>query len=113
MRKLTTQIGDDIQEQKPRSRVPMITMIGVLLAGFAPLALESGAICLASWKEFMGTSADVKTPYLDSLTEHIETAQYALHDQVTPWFHRVPWDPRMVLPTAALVMAVAMLMLRR
>ena len=61
----------------------------------------------------MGIPAPVRTPALDSVTESWSTAQDTFLDQVAPLFRRIPWDPNMVLPAAALVMAVAMLMLRR
>jgi hypothetical protein len=113
MRKLAMQIGDDIHEEKPRSRLPFVLMILVLLIGCAPLAIEGGSLCLSTWKEFLGMPAIVRTPVLDSVTESWSTARDTFRDQVAPLFRRIPWDPKMVLPAAALVMAVAMLLLRR
>jgi hypothetical protein len=113
MRKLAMQVGDDIHEEKPRSRLPAVLMILLLLVGLAPLANEGVALCISSWKEYMGIPATVRTPVLDYLAEKLETAQSSLRDQVSPVFHRIPWDPKMVLSVGALVMAVAMLMLRR
>jgi hypothetical protein len=113
MRKLAMQIGDDFHEEKPRSRLPAVLMIFLLLVALAPLANEGVTLCVSNWKEYMGIPATVRTPVLDSLAEKLETVQGSFRDQVSPVFHRIPWDPKMVLPAAALVMAVAMLMLRR
>ena len=74
MRKLAMQIGDDIHEEKPRSRLPLVLVILVLLIGCAPLAIEGGSLCLATWKEFLGMPATVRTPVLDSVTESWSTA---------------------------------------
>jgi hypothetical protein len=113
MRKLAMQFGDDIHEEKPRSRLPAVLMILLLLLALAPLANEGVALIMSNWKEYMGIPATVRTPVLDSLAEKLDTARDSFRDQVSPVFRRIPWDPKMVLPAAAVVMGVAMLMLRR
>jgi hypothetical protein len=113
MRKLALQLGHDFQEEKKRSKLPGIFLVIILVIGFAPLLMEGTSLCLANWREMMGVSASVKTPALDSVQENLETMQQAFWSEVTPYFRRLPWEPRMVLPASALVMAVAMLMLRR
>ena len=86
----------------------------LLRSACAPLAVEGGSLCLANWKEFMGISATVRTPVLDSMTESsCRPPRTPSGTRSRPSFRRIPWDPKMVLPAAALVMAVAMLMLRR
>jgi hypothetical protein len=112
MRKLAMQLGEDIQEQQPRSRLPAVLMVLTLLA-LAPLALEGASLCISSWKEYMGISATVRTPVLDALAGGLETARDSCRDQFGSVFRRIPWDPKMVLTAAAVVMGVAMLMLRR
>jgi hypothetical protein len=113
MRKLALQLGHDIQEEKKRSKVPGILLVVFLVIGLGPLLLEGTSICLANWKELMGVSASVKTPVMDSVQENLETLQQTFWSEVTPFFRQLPWEPKMVLPASALVMAVAMLMLRR
>jgi hypothetical protein len=113
MRKLAWQLGDDIQQERPRSKLPLIALVALLVIGLGPLLLEGGAICLANWKEFMGISAEVRTPWLDFVQNGIENMKDTFWYQITPFFRHLPWDPTMVLPAAALVMAVAMLLLRR
>jgi hypothetical protein len=112
MRKLALQLGHDFQEEKKRSKLPGIFMAIFLVIGLGPLLMEGTSLCLANWKELMGVSASVKTPVLDSVQENMESMQQAFWSEVTPFFRKLPWEPKMVLPAAALVMAVAMLMLR-
>ena len=68
---------------------------------------------MANWKEFMGVSANVRTPVLDGIQDRLHDLSDTFWGEITPWFRRLPWDPKMVLPAAAVVMAMAMLMLRR
>ena len=113
MRKLAYQLGDSLQPEPRRSRLPLILVGLILLIGLAPLLLEGGSLCLANWKEFMGVSADVRTPVLDEIQDRLHDLRDTFWGEITPWFRRLPWDPQMVLPAAAVVMAIAMLMLRR
>jgi hypothetical protein len=113
MRKLALQLGHEIQEVKKRSRLPGILVVVFLAIGLGPLLMEGTSLCLANWKELLGVSASVKTPVLDCVQENLETMQQAFWSEVTPFFRQLPWEPKMVLPASALVMAVAMLMLRR
>ncbi len=113
MRKLAFQVGEDIHEEKPRSRVPLVLLSLLLLVGLGPLALEGGAVCVGYWKEFMGESADVRTPVLDQLQDSMHDASDVFWAEIRPYFRRLPWDPKMVLPAATIIMAVAMFMLRR
>ena len=113
MRKLAMQLGHDLQAERRKSRVPLYLFIVFLTVGLGPLALEGGSICLSNWKEVMGVASDVRTPVLDNVQATSTSCKDMFWDEVTPLFRRLPWDPKMVLPAAAVVMAVAMLMLRR
>jgi hypothetical protein len=114
MRKLAFQIGAEITEERRRSRWPLVLLSLFLLVGLGPLALEGGAICAANWKEFLGvSSASASTPVLDHVQGSLQDANDFFWSQVTPLFRSLPWDPKRVIPAGALVMAVAMLMLRR
>jgi hypothetical protein len=113
MRKTAFRLDDEIIEEKPRSRLPIVFFGLFLLAGLGPLALEASAICLANWKEFMGVSANVKTPVLDGVQETLHDMSEGCWQEITPWFRVLPWRPRLVLPIAGVIMAFAMLMLRR
>jgi hypothetical protein len=113
MRKLESQSGEDNQEARRRSKVPLLFMGLFLLTGLGPLVLEGASLCLSNWKECLGIRAEVKTPILDDCQEQVEHAKQMFWDEVMPYFHRLPWDPKMVLPVGSLVMVGAMLMLRR
>jgi hypothetical protein len=113
MRKLGMQLGHDVQEESKKSKVPRYLFIVFLTIGLGPLALEGASICLSNWKEVMGVSSKVRTPVLDNVQAGLDNMKDAFWGEVTPFFSRMPWDPKMVLPAAGIVMAVAMLMLRR
>src|SRR5512144_1941917 len=102
MRRLTFQIGDDIQEERPRSKLPLIFIGFFLFAGLGPLALEGASMCLANWKEYLGVRAEVKTPVLDDIQDRVEDVRAFFWNEITPYFRRLPWDPKIVLPAASL-----------
>ena len=114
MRKLAFQIGDDfIEEARPRPRWPKVLMIFFLVVGFTPLALDGAAICLGNWKEVVGVSSDVRTPTLDRVQESLQELSNTVWSEVAPCFGSLPWEPKMVIPGTAIVMGLAMMMLRR
>jgi hypothetical protein len=113
MRKLAYQLGHDIQSEPRRSRWPLVLLVLLLIVGLGPLALEGAALCLGNWKEFIGASTDVRTPVLDRVQETMHDMSSAFWLEVGPFFRRLPWEPKAVLPAATIVMAIAMLMLRR
>jgi hypothetical protein len=113
MRKLAMQLGHDVEAEHRKSKVPLYLFIGFLTIGLGPLALEGASICLSNWKEVMGVASNVRTPMLDNAQASIDKMKDMFWDEVSPFFRRMPWDPKMVLPAAGVVMAVAMLMLRR
>lgn len=113
MRKATFQLDQEINEDRPRSRVPLIFLCLFLVVGLGPLAIEGTAICVANWKEFMGVSAEARTPILDGVQDALHVLRENCNQQFGYWFRGLPWEPRMVLAVAGVIMALAMLMLRR
>ncbi len=113
MRKLAGQLGSEIAVERHRSKWPSVLMALILLLGLGPLALEGISHCVGNWKEFFGIADNVKTPVLDSVQDNLNDIRDIFWSQITPWFRSMPWDPKMVLPAAAVVMVLAMLMLRR
>jgi hypothetical protein len=113
MRKLAMQLGHDLQEERRKSKVPLYLFIVFLTIGLGPLAIEGGSICLSNWKEVMGVASNVRTPVLDNVQASLDDMRNYFWNEVTPFFRHIPWDPKMVLPAAGVIMAVAMLMLRR
>ena len=113
MRKLAGQLGSEVMEEHRRPRWPLVLVVLILLVGLGPLALEGAAVLVGTWKEFLGVSCNVRTPLLDSLQDNLNDMNAETTRQIHHWFNSMPWDPNMVLPVAAVVMVVAMLMLRR
>ena len=69
MRKLAGQLGSEIQVEHHRSKWPSVLMALILLVGLGPLALEGVALCMGTWKDFLGIAGNVKTPILDSIQD--------------------------------------------
>ncbi len=113
MRKLAGQLGSEFGVEHHRAKWPFVLMAVLLLAGLGPLALEGTTLLVGVWKEFLGVSCDVKTPLLDSVQDNLNDLNGEVMRQMRHWFSSMPWDPKMVLPAAAVVMVLAMLMLRR
>ncbi len=113
MRKLAGQLGSEIPVEHHRPRWPGVLMALILLLGLGPLAIEGIALCVSEWKEFLGIADNVKTPVLDGFQNNLNDIQDIFRSQITPYLSSMPWDPKMVLPVAAVVMVMAMLMLRR
>jgi len=113
MRKLAGQLGSEIPVEQHRSKWPSVLMAVILLLGLGPLALEGIALCTSTWKEFLGIADNVKTPVLDGVQDSLNDMRDFCWTQITPWLRSMPWDPKIVLPIAAFVMVMAMLMLRR
>jgi len=113
MRKLAGQLGSEMEVEHHRSKWPSVLMALILLVGLGPPALEGIALGVGAWKEFLGVSGNVKTPVLDGVQDTLNDVRGIFWSQITPWFRSMPWDPKMVLPIAAVVMVTAMLMLRR
>jgi hypothetical protein len=112
MHKCPIPIADDLPSSRRKSK-PLRTASFVLL-GFllAPLVVEGTWFCFAQWSQIMGKNTDAKTPMLDALHEHVQTAHESFWDGLTPWFQYLPWDPTVVLSIAAVLMAFAIRMLK-
>jgi hypothetical protein len=112
MPKNPVSLAPDLRPNGRRSKVVPIASIFVIAPLLAPLILEAGALCYAQWCAALGTSAQVRTPIIDTIQEGIETVRNDLWSALSARFQRVPWSPTVVLPVAAVIMAVAMVMLR-
>jgi hypothetical protein len=77
-----------------------------------PLMMEAVGVCYSQWCGALGTSARVRTPILDAIEEQIASARTDLWSALSARFQRVPWNPKIVLSVLAVIMAVAMVMLR-
>ena len=114
MRKLAMQLGHDVQAEHRKSKVPLYLFIVFLAIGLGPLALEGGSICLSNWKEVMGVASSVRHSQPWTTCRLTSTSSKTCSGTGLPLSSAAyPGTPKMVLPAAAVVMAVAMLMLRR
>ena len=112
MAKNTLPLAPDLRPDRPRSRLLPIASIFVLAPVLAPLLMEAVSLCYGQWCEILGTPVTVRTPILNAIIDRIESVREDLWYKVSSRFQRVPWNPRVVLPIIALVMVVAMVMLR-
>jgi hypothetical protein len=104
-------LAPDLRPDRRRKALPIVSIF-VLAPLIAPLVMEAAALCYAQWCTALGTQAEVRTPIIDSIQEGIESVRDDLWSVLSARFQRVPWSPKVVLPVAAVIMAVAMVMLR-
>lgn len=102
--------GSGIVRRPSLLRCAAIVFASALLA---PVLAEGGAICYAQWSEVFGKPLQVDTPILDSVQNHVHDAREALSGTVLPYFQKVPWDPKIVIPIGAGLMLMAMVLLFR
>ncbi len=102
---------DVCREPRRRRLIPIISLF-VAATMVAPVFVDAVALCYAQWCEMLGTPVSVRTPTLDAIGERVESVRSECWYHVSSRFQRVPWNPRVVLPIAIVVMAVAMIMLR-
>ena len=97
-----------------KSRLSSLNKAGILLLGFslAPLIAEGASICYAQWSQVIGRNATASTPVLDTLHEGITSGHRSFWSVISPCFDRVPWSHRAVLATGAVLMIVAIAMLK-
>ena len=105
-------LAPDLRPDRRTSKVLPIAAIFVLAPLLAPMILEAASLCHAQWSAALGNPARVRTPILDSIEEEIESVRDDLWSAISARFQRVPWNPKIVLPIAAVIMAVGMAMLR-
>jgi hypothetical protein len=112
MKKLTIPLAHDIGPKRRGSKLIRITLIVVLGVAIAALIHELGSFCHGQWCQVLGNDAEVHTPIFDSVLEGVHTAYHSLWGSISPYFERVPWSLNIVLPIAAIVTVVAMVMMR-
>jgi hypothetical protein len=105
-------LAPDLTPEQRRLRFLPIASIFVLAPILVPLVLEAVALCNAQWCAILDRSTEVRTPMIDTISEHVDEVRGELWYSITSRFQRVPWNPKVVLPAIAIVMAVAMVMLR-
>src|SRR5262245_34698778 len=111
MHKFPLPLGHDIRPEPRRSKIVRIAFILVLGLGLAPPLEEAASICVANWFQLIGTNTEVRTPILDAVHDGLDTAHESVCSWMSPQFHRLPWNPSFVLPIAAGIMVLGMLMM--
>jgi hypothetical protein len=102
----------DIQADPPRRNIWPILAFVVTIALLIPILRDAVAVCYGQWREMLGTPTAVKTPTFDAIGEQVGEVREDVWYHITNRLNRVPWNPRIVLPVAALVMLLAILMIR-
>lgn len=112
MSKQLITIAPDLSSDRPRRKVLPILSLFVAAPLLAPIFIDAVALCYGQWREVLGTPITVRTPTLDAIGERVAAVREDLRYHVGSRFHRVPWNPRVVLVVSVVIMALAMLMLR-
>ncbi len=105
-------LAPDIKADRPRYRVLPIISIFVVAPVLAPLFMEAVLLCYGQWCEILGRPVTIRTPMLTALSDRIDSVRQDLCYTISSRFQRVPWNPKVVVPVIALVMLLAMVMLR-
>jgi len=91
-------------------RSACLVAVGLVLA--VPIK-EVVSLSIGQWCEVMGKNTEVRTPVLDSVNDGVQSTHQSVGTWMSEQFQRVPWDPGLVLPIAAVVMVLGILMLKR
>ena len=105
-------LAPDIRPDKPRRKVLPILSLFVAIPLLTPIVIDVVALFYGQWREVLGTPTTVHTPTLDAIGERVAEVREDFHYHISSRFQRVPWDPRVVVPIALVVMLLAMVMLR-
>jgi hypothetical protein len=112
MSKQPITLAPDIRPDKPRRNVLPILSLFVAIPLLAPIVIDVVAVFYGQWREVLGTPTTVRTPTLDAIGERVADVREDAWYHISSRFNRVPWNPRVVLPVAVLVIILAMVMLR-
>jgi hypothetical protein len=112
MSKNSITLAPDLRPDRHRRRLLPILSLFVTVPLLVPVIMDAVALCYGQWRGILGTPTDVRTPTLDAIGERIEEVREDLWYHISSRFNRVPWNPRVVLSIAVVVMIMAMVMLR-
>jgi hypothetical protein len=112
MAKTFITLAPDLKPDRPRRKVLPILSLFIVASLLAPIIIEGAALCCGQWREMLGSPTEVRTPTLDAIGEQIGAIGEDLGYHLSSRFHRVPWNPRVVLAVALAVMFLAIVMLR-
>lgn len=112
MSKQVIVLAPDIHPDRPRRKFLPILSLFVAASLLAPIVFDAAALCYGHWRDLLGSPVDIRTPTLDAIGERVAEVREDVKYHISSRFHRVPWNPRVVLLIAVLVMLVAIMMLR-
>lgn len=114
MPKTPITLAPDLIADAPRRwKLRPILATSALALLLAPVVLDAVMLCYGQWRDLLGRPVDVRTPTLDAIADRTADAREWLWYHASSGFHRVPWDPGVVLAVAVGVMVLSMMMIRR
>jgi hypothetical protein len=99
--------------QRRNWKVKRIAVLVFLACVLAPFLMEGVALFCSQWAEVIGVRFVVKTPLLDWSWSKLEDCRQLIDESMSYHFQTASWEPGFVFPILALVIVIAMLMLRR
>jgi hypothetical protein len=112
MYKFPIPIAHDIRPTKPRCSLLRASATVLLGISLSPLIGEASSLCVAQWSRVMGRNVEVRTPVLDSVQDGIESGHRSFSGSISAYFQHLPWSPSIVLGVGAILMMLAMMMLK-
>jgi hypothetical protein len=113
MPKLPIPIAHDMSSESRTTKIiraALFVVVGVILAG---PAVEVASMCYGQWCQILDKdSDDTQTPILDSVQDGVQSAHQSAWAWIAPYFQRVPWSPSLVLPIAAVVTLVGIMLMK-
>jgi hypothetical protein len=106
------EIAHNIPRRSRRARFVKAALIFVCAALVIPVLVEAGKILVSRWYDVMGKPYIARTPILDAIQARMEGAQGDFWDIATPFVNSMQWDASVAFPVLAVVMVVAMMLLR-
>ncbi len=113
MFKQAVPIDHNVKPTRLKSSLPWIICIITAGVFLVPLAFEGATICYAQWCEITGKSVKVQTPIIDSIANGLQRTRDLLVDSFGLTVQRTINDPVVTLSFAALLLVLAMAVLRR
>jgi hypothetical protein len=112
MLKLPIPIAHEISPEHHRSKVLWAAFIVAACVVLAGPGMEVASLCYGQWCQILDKDSDTRTPILDSVQDGVQTAHQSVWSWISPYFERVPWHPSVVLPIAAVVTLLGIMLMK-
>jgi hypothetical protein len=113
MRKSPTDMNAAVSRKRSISRLSTFATILVIGVISAPLVIECAVLYHAKWSAILGKSTNARTPILDSIQRAWLSIYEELSLHAAYFIRRFLNQPSVMLPTAAIALAVGMVVLMR